>query len=73
MVPLPDLPGLAHGIVSLDPPTIQCDGCGLLHTATTIGWAVIGSRIIFTHGRDRRLCVACRVRECGCAKCRGRA
>lgn len=73
MATLPDLPGLTHGIVSLNPPTVQCDGCGQLHTAATISRAVIGSGIIFTHGLDRRLCAACRASECGCPKCMGRA
>ncbi len=28
-LPLPTVPGKVHGIVSMDPVTVQCDGCGL--------------------------------------------
>lgn len=34
---LPDVPGKVHGIVHLDPPTIQCDGCGRFDTWQTLG------------------------------------
>ena len=26
----PDVPGYVHGIVSVDPPMVQCDGCGYI-------------------------------------------
>lgn len=61
---LPDLPGLVHGIVSLDPPTIQCDGCGYVYTRPHLAHAVILSGIGFNaraaqRGDRRRLCVHC--------------
>ena len=36
----PDIPGRTHGIVSVDPPGVQCDGCGYVHTAPTLALAV---------------------------------
>ena len=46
---LPTVPGKAHGIVSLDPPTVQCDACAATYTAPTLARAV------------RRQCDAARV------------
>jgi hypothetical protein len=50
-----------HGIVSDDPPTIVCDGCG--HRATGERMAVLAFTcgITFNHGSDdkRRLCRDC--------------
>ena len=61
---LPDVPGCVHGIVSLDPPTIQCDGCGKTYSRPgLLSWAIILSGITFDPrlGYDGgRLC-----RDCG--------
>ena len=59
---LPTVPGKAHGIVSLDPPTVQCDGCCATYTGRTLARAVLGSGFHFnpaSRGDDRRLCRAC--------------
>lgn len=60
----PDLPGLVHGIVSLDPVQVQCDGCGHIHEGERIGRTVIESGIIFggPESDDRRLCLDCRLK-----------
>lgn len=63
----PDLPGVVHGIVSLDPPRIQCDGCGHVHEGAPgrLALAVIVSGIRFNPRRyaagtdRRRLCESC--------------
>ena len=62
----PDLPGKVHGIVSLDPPTVQCDGCGYTYSNPHLGLAVLTSGIQF-HPRHpgRRLCRDCRKTEWG--------
>ncbi len=66
LVPLPDLPGKVHGIVSLDPPTVQCDGCLRTYSNPHLGLAVLTSGINFNpRGSDgRRLCRDC-AREAG--------
>ena len=59
---LPTLPGKAHGIVSLDPPTVQCDACAATYTAPTLARAVIDSEFHFNPRRahdPRRLCRDC--------------
>ncbi|MBC9927271.1 hypothetical protein [Leucobacter sp. cx-169] len=60
---LPDLEGYVHGIVNLDPPTVQCDGCGKTHTEATLNLAIITSRILFLPRRyaedQRRMCDSC--------------
>lgn len=65
--PLRDVPGRVHGIVSLDPPTIQCDGCGRLHShSRSLGMAVVTSGIVFEPwrpGDGRRMCSECWARE----------
>lgn len=57
---------LVHGIVSLDPPTVRCDGCG--HEAVgepgRLNLLILSCRILFNPGRygsgdTRRLCEAC--------------
>ena len=62
-LPLPDVPGRAHGIVSLDPPTVQCDGCCATYTGRTLARAVLGSGFHFNPalypGDKRRLCRDC--------------
>jgi hypothetical protein len=61
---LPDVPGMVHGIVSLDPPIIQCDGCGRTHTERTIELAILLSGIQFSPAHPgRRLCLECRIAE----------
>lgn len=59
---LPDLPGKVHGIVSLDPPTVQCDGCGMLYRRSSLALAVLTSGITFNPRDDsdrRRMCLDC--------------
>lgn len=59
---LPTVPGRVHGIVSLNPPTVQCDGCGRTHTDRTLALAVLQSGIQFHPpgvDDDRRLCRDC--------------
>ena len=59
----PTLPGCVHGIVSLDPPTVQCDGCGYEHSHRTLAIAVLCSGIEFNprvSGGGPRLCRECR-------------
>lgn len=59
---LPDVPGRAHGIVSLAPPTVQCDGCAATYTGRTLAHAVLGSGMHFNPRREhdrRRLCRDC--------------
>jgi len=61
--PLPDVPGCVHGIVSLDPPTIQCDGCGMtVSRPGRLSWAILVAGITFDPREvgGPRLC-----RECG--------
>lgn len=62
--PLPDLPSKVHGIKSLDPPTVQCDGCLLTYSRPSLGLAVLTGGIIFNHRHPgRRLCADCRKTE----------
>ena len=66
LVPFPDLPGYVHGIVSTDPPRVQCDGCGLVATGTWLNLLILTCGITFnTRGgagwEKRRLCRDCRV------------
>lgn len=59
---LPDVPGRVHGIVSEHPPTIQCDGCGLLESPhPRLAMAILLSSIKFNARRrdGRRLCREC--------------
>lgn len=35
MLPQPHLPRYVPGIVSIDPPTLQCGDCGLIYAATS--------------------------------------
>jgi len=69
LVPMPDLPGIVHGLVSLDPPKVQCDGCGLVVTGESLAQTVLlsGVRFDFRDGYTRRLCVDCRALELGSA------
>ncbi|AMM22846.1 hypothetical protein AX769_22205 (plasmid) [Frondihabitans sp. PAMC 28766] len=60
----PDVPGLVHGIVSVSPPVVQCDGCGARFTGGTLALTVILSGITFHpdalgRGEGRRMCRAC--------------
>ncbi|MDM4761913.1 hypothetical protein QT381_02700 [Galbitalea sp. SE-J8] len=66
---LADLPSYVHGIVSVDPLRIQCDGCGRIdeqQPGQTVAVTIIRSDIRFGHGvydvdrhLDARLCAAC--------------
>ena len=67
---LPTAPGKVHGIVSLDPPTVQYDGCAKLADHRTLGLSSDHHNItIITCGiefnprlsgiDDRRLCRDC--------------
>ena len=56
---------LAHGIISANPPTIECDGCGYTFTTNgSLSWAVRFSGIEFnpSGGDERRLCYECRIK-----------
>ena len=67
---LPDVPGRVHGIVSLDPPTVQCDGCakrvdyrtlslsGDHHNLTILTCGIEFNSTLYP-GDDRRLCRDC--------------
>ena len=56
---LPDVPGKIHGIVSLDPPTVQCDGCCATYTGRTLARAVMFHFSPRREHDDRRLCRDC--------------
>lgn len=59
---------LIHGIVSLDPPTVRCDGCGYEATGDRLAFLVITCGIEFNPRLPedhRRLCSACRAVEWG--------
>jgi hypothetical protein len=70
---LPTMPGLVDGIVSLDPPQIQCRGCGVLATGATgkVALLILTCNILFhvADGRTKRLCTDCRA-GCTCITCR---
>lgn len=68
----PTVPGFVHGIVSLDPPQIQCDGCGLIaegragggHQALNLLILTCGIRFnpkVHLYSDRRRLCRECAV------------
>jgi hypothetical protein len=65
LVPLPDVEGCVHGIVSLDPPKVQCDGCGLVATGVSLAVTVLTCGIVFDlrESDDVRLCADCRGAE----------
>lgn len=60
---MPDLPGIVHGIKSLSPCVIQCDGCGKTDTGDKIALTAILSDISFNprvlDSDRRRMCAAC--------------
>lgn len=59
---LPDMPDYVHGLVSLTPPTVQCDGCGHRYSRDHLGMAVLTSHIVFNPRADddnRRMCADC--------------
>lgn len=77
----PPAPGCIDGIVSVDPPRVQCQECGVIADRDSlglkrggIGLVVICSGIRF-HAKpwpdgNPRLCRACRVsRGCTCVVC----
>lgn len=63
----PDLAGFVHGIVSINPPTVQCDGCGALATGDTLNRLILTCGILFDgpQGDRRRLCRDCRSQKWG--------
>jgi hypothetical protein len=74
LVLLPDLPGLVHGIVQVDPfVRIQCDGCGFIYDGTPgkVAFGILTCGIVFSSRRyqhpqrpdRRRLCRSCRAVE----------
>lgn len=73
-VQLPTLPGRVDGIVSLDPPKVQCRSCGVIAEGRPgkLAFLVLTCRILFhvADGRTRRLCAECRA-GCTCTTCRG--
>lgn len=63
-----DVEGYVHGIVSLDPPRVRCDGCGVEAVGTRGGLSVLilTCGIEFRPGLDgRRLCSECRAADPG--------
>ena len=59
---LPDLPGKVHGIKSISPCVVQCDGCALVVEGDHLGFTVLTCGIIFnTRLPDdgRRMCANC--------------
>jgi hypothetical protein len=72
---LPTLEGCVDGIVSREPPMLQCRGCGVVHIGQSgkLALLVVTSSIHFHvgDGRTRRLCADCRA-GCTCPTCRGR-
>ena len=46
----PTVPGKVHGIVSVDPPTVQCDGCAATYTGRTLARLVLD----WQHARKAR-------------------
>jgi hypothetical protein len=62
LVTFPDIPGYVHGIVSLEPPKVQCDGCGLVATGAWLNLLILTCGIKFNprSGDGRRLCAGCR-------------
>lgn len=59
---LPDLPGIVHGIKSMSPWTLQCDGCLTVLVKSDEPLIVFLRRIQFLgyrHGDHRRMCTAC--------------
>lgn len=58
---LPTVPGKVSGIVSLDPPTVQCHQCRATHTEPQLGLCVIlsGYRFHTCEKNPVRLCRDC--------------
>lgn len=73
LIPEPTMDGCVHGILSLDPVRIQCDGCLHIYEGDPKlpkGAQIVLSRINFNHilydqGDKRRLCTGCRKTEWG--------
>lgn len=53
--------GYVHGIVSLDPPRVQCDGCGLVAEGDSLSLTILFCQIVFNSrvGCGRRMCYEC--------------
>lgn len=64
LLPFPDLPNTVHGIISDNPPKVQCDGCGLIVTGPPgkMNMTIVLSHITFSFrdGYQQRLCRECR-------------
>jgi hypothetical protein len=57
---LPDLPGYVHGIVSVDPPKVQCDECGLIASGESLNMLILTAGFTFHRSQPgRRLCRDC--------------
>jgi hypothetical protein len=73
-VQLPTPPGRVDGIVSLDPPQVQCRGCGVIAEGRPGKLALLvmtcGIHFHLGDGREQRLCAECRS-GCTCTTCRG--
>lgn len=63
---LPTMHGYVHGVVSLDPVTIQCDGCGITTRCGERGLlGMFDAFREFRLGSDLRLCRDCRKTQTG--------
>lgn len=62
---LPDLDPerYVHGIKSLEPPIVQCDGCGKTHSESKLSLTILLSHIVFNPrtpaDSHRRMCGDC--------------
>lgn len=60
---MPDLPGYVHGIKSINPWIVQCDGCGGTRSGAKASEAILGrDRIEFNpraNTPEIRMCHAC--------------
>lgn len=80
----PAAPGYIEGIVSADPPILQCQECGEMADRGSLGigeWGTLWHVTILSHmrfhfggwtdGTNARLCRDCRqARRCDCISCR---
>lgn len=77
MTQFPTLPGVVDGIISIDPPRLQCRGCGRIDEGKPgkMNLLIITSDIYFhgagwPDGTNPRLCQTCRLaRGCDCSRC----
>ena len=72
----PTLPGKTSGVISLDPPRVQCQECGIIgEHPWSLMLAVRQCGLRFHRGWVGRLCRECRMvrsvaEGCGCTRCR---